>query len=193
VLHLASLTPPEWTARALASLDDVLLDHAHLEKKAAGTAVNLLFRHPERRALQEPLARLAREELGHFELVLAQLDRRGVAFRPLKPGRYAGRLHAVVRSDEPSRLLDTLLVAALIEARSCERMTLLAEALPGVDDELAALYRGLLASEARHHGEYVDLATACFDAAAVRERLAEVAAHEAAVLRDAPPEPRLHG
>ncbi|HSJ97887.1 MAG TPA: tRNA isopentenyl-2-thiomethyl-A-37 hydroxylase MiaE, partial [Myxococcota bacterium] len=145
MLRLAAPTDPAWTARALAGLDELLLDHAHLEKKAAGTAVTLLFRYPERRALQEPLARLAREELAHFEQVLAHLDRRGVRFRPQRPAPYAGRLHAAVRPDEPGRLLDTLLVAALIEARSCERLGLLAEALPGVDAALAALYRGLLA------------------------------------------------
>lgn len=193
MLRLASTTDPGWTARALARLDELLLDHAHLEKKAAGTAVALLFRHPDRRALQEPLARLAREELAHFEEVLAQLDRRGVPFRPQRAAPYAGRLHAAVRPEEPARLLDTLLVAALIEARSCERMALLAEALPGVDDALARLYRGLLAAEARHHGAYVGLALELFPEAEVRARLAELAAHEAAVLAAGPPLPRMHG
>jgi tRNA-(ms[2]io[6]A)-hydroxylase len=193
MLRLAAPTDPAWTARAIAGLDEVLLDHAHLEKKAAGTAVTLLFRYPERRALQEPLARLAREELAHFEQVLAHLDRRGVRFRPQRPGPYAGRLHAAVRPDEPERLLDTLLVAALIEARSCERLGLLAEALPGVDAALAALYRGLLAAEARHHGEYVALALALFPEDAVRGRLAALAACEAAALAAGAPAPRLHG
>ncbi|MEB2343866.1 MAG: tRNA-(ms[2]io[6]A)-hydroxylase [Deltaproteobacteria bacterium] len=193
MLRLAAPTDPAWTGRALAHLDEILLDHAHLEKKAAGAAVTLLFRYPERRALQAPLARLAREELAHFEEVLGHLDRRGIPFRPQRPGAYAGRLHAAVRPDEPARLLDTLLVAALIEARSCERMGLLAEALPGVDDALARLYRGLLAAEARHHGEYVGLALAHFPEAEVRERLASLAAHEAEALAAAAPAPRLHG
>jgi tRNA-(ms[2]io[6]A)-hydroxylase len=193
MLRLACATDPGWAGRALGRLDELLLDHAHLEKKAAGTAVTLLFRYPERRALQEPLARLAREELGHFEQVLGHLDRRGVAFRPQRPGPYAGRLHRAVRADEPARLLDTLLVAALIEARSCERLGLLAEALPGVDDELAALYRGLLAAEARHHGEYVGLALALFPERDVRARLDELAAHEAESLDAADAPARLHG
>ncbi|RIK99749.1 MAG: hypothetical protein DCC71_19895 [Proteobacteria bacterium] len=193
MLHLAAHTDPAWAARALAHVDEILLDHAHLEKKAAGTAVTLLFRHPDLPALQQPLAALAREELAHFEGVLRHLARRGVPFARQKPGRYAGRLHRVVRSEPPHQLLDTLLVAALIEARSCERLGLLAEALGDVDPELAAYYRSLLASEARHHGEYVALAEACFPAAAVRARLAEIAAHEAAVVADAPFEPRLHG
>jgi tRNA-(ms[2]io[6]A)-hydroxylase len=193
MLRLTAATDPAWTERALAHLDEVLLDHAHLEKKAAGAAVTLLFRYPERRALQEPLARLAREELAHFEEVLGHLDRRGVPFRPQRPGSYAGRLHAAVRADEPVRLLDSLLVAALIEARSCERLGLLAEALPGVDDALARLYRGLLAAEARHHGEYVALALALFPEEPVRARLAELAAKEAEAIAEGAAVPRLHG
>jgi tRNA-(ms[2]io[6]A)-hydroxylase len=192
VLHLASTTDRDWSVRALAHLDEILLDHAHLEKKAAGTAVTLLFRHPEHAVLQAPLAALAREELAHFEGVLRQLERRGVAFARQKPGRYAGRLHAVVRGATHA-LLDTLLVAAVIEARSCERLGLLAEALPAVDAELAAFYGALVASEARHHGEYVQLAERLYAPASVRERLAEIADHEARVLLDGPFEPRLHG
>jgi tRNA-(ms[2]io[6]A)-hydroxylase len=192
MLHLAAPTGRDWVARAVAHLDEILLDHAHLEKKAAGTAVTLLFRHPEIEALQRPLAALAREELAHFEGVLRHLERRGIAFRRQKPGRYAGRLHAIVRSDAEHALLDTLLVAAVIEARSCERLGLLAEALGAVDAELAGWYSSLLASEARHHGAYVDLAEQCFPGRGVRARLAEIAEHEAALL-DAPFEPRLHG
>ena len=193
MLRLASATDPTWTEHALHHLDELLLDHAHLEKKAAGTAVTLLFRYPERRVLQEPLARLAREELAHFEEVLTHLDRRGVPFRPLRPGPYAGRLHAAVRDQEPERLLDTLLVAALIEARSCERLGLLAAALPDVDAPLAALYRGLLEAEARHHGEYVRLALALFPEESVRPRLDVLAQQEAESIAAGAPAPRLHG
>jgi tRNA-(ms[2]io[6]A)-hydroxylase len=192
-LHLDSTTDARWAALAVAHLDEILLDHAHLEKKAAGTAVTLLFRHPEHVALQAPLAALAREELAHFEGVLRHLERRGVAFARQKPGRYAGRLHAVARGAAPHALLDTLLVAAVIEARSCERLALLADALPMIDADLAAFYRTLVASEARHHGEYVRLAEALFSPEAVRLRLSEIAAHEAMILDDAPFEPRLHG
>ena len=192
MLRLAAPTGPTWLGRALGNLDQVLHDHAHLEKKAAGTAVALLFRYPERRELQEPLARLAREELAHFEGVLAQLARRGIRFGRQRAGGYAGRLHRFVRPAEPARRLDTLLVAALIEARSCERFGLLAGALRGVDPELAGFYAGLLASEARHHGEYVELAFAGFPEDEVRLRLDEVARHEAGVIA-ALCEPRLHG
>lgn len=193
MLHLASTTDPEWAPRAVASLDEVLLDHAHLEKKAAGAAVTLLFRYPEHAALQVPLAQLAREELAHFEGVLRHLARRGVPFARQKPGRYPGRLHRVIRSDPAHHLLDALLVGAVIEARSCERFGLLADALGDVDPELASYYRSLLAAEARHHREYVELAETCCGAENVRDRLDEIAQHEAAVLAENPPEPRLHG
>jgi tRNA-(ms[2]io[6]A)-hydroxylase len=193
MLHLAAPTDPAWAARAVAHLDEILLDHAHLEKKAAGTAVTLLFRHPEIEALQAPLAELAREELAHFRAALGHLARRGVAFRRQRPGRYAGRLHRIVRTAEGDALLDVLLVAAVIEARSCERLGLLGAALAPVDAALASWYGSLLASEARHHGEYVELAERCFPDRDVRGRLAEIAAHEASVLAGADFEPRLHG
>lgn len=193
MLHLASATDPEWAPRAVAALDAVLLDHAHLEKKAAGAAVTLLFRYPEHPALQVPLAQLAREELLHFEGVLGHLARRGVAFARQKPGRYPGRLHAIIRSDPRHHLVDSLLVGAVIEARSCERFGLLAEALEPVDAALAAYYRSLLAVEARHHRDYLVLAESFRPGGEVRERLEEIAQHEAKVLAENPPEPRLHG
>ena len=193
MLHLASTTDPSWAPRAVASLDEVLLDHAHLEKKAAGAAVTLLFRYPEHAALQLPLAQLAREELSHFEGVLRHLARRGVPFGRQKPGRYPGRLHRVIRGDASHHLLDSLLVGAVIEARSCERFGLLADALDDVDAELASYYRSLLAAEARHHREYLHLAEQLCDAESVRARLDEIAQHEATVLAGNPPEPRLHG
>lgn len=189
MLHLALPTDPAWVARALAALDDVLIDHAHCEKKAASTAVSLLFRYPESPWLSVELARLAREELEHYEQVIGVLAARGVAFRRQRPSPYAGALLAAVRPDEPARMIDTLLCLALIEARSCERMQLLADAVP--DATLAAFYRGLLASEARHHRSYVRLAE---DASGgdVAGRLHELATHEAAVLADMPPWPRMH-
>ena len=137
-----------------------------------------------------PLARLAQEELGHFADVVAVLAARGVALRHQVPSSYAGALLAAVRPTEPERLVDTLLCAALIEARSCERMQLLAEALD--DARLVALYRQLLRAEARHHATYVALADAVSGATAVDARLAELARHEAAVIAVATPRPRLH-
>jgi tRNA-(ms[2]io[6]A)-hydroxylase len=190
MLNLQSSTDPRWLARALAHMDDILVDHAHCEKKAASTAVSLLFRYADRPALLAPLSRLAREELAHFEEVLGHLATRGIAFAHQKPSPYAGELLAAVRPTEPERLLDTLLCLALIEARSCERMRLLADALD--DPGLAALYRGLLASEARHHQSYVDLARTVAAPEVVRDRLEALARHEADVIAGAPPLPRLH-
>lgn len=180
MLHLASQTGPDWLPRAWAAIDEVLLDHAHCEKKAAGAAIKLLFSYPHHRFLQEPLAELAREELEHFQQVLALLDARGIRYATLRPSPYGLALHALVRRDEPDRLLDVLLIAALIEARSCERFQILAEGVP--DPALAALYRSLLACEARHHGLYLELASQLV-ARAVRDvRLEALAAAEAEIV-----------
>lgn len=190
MLNLASTTDPRWLERALANLDEILLDHAHCEKKAASTAVSLLFRYPEHASLLAPLAELAREELAHFTLVLARIEARGGRLERQVPSPYAGELLRAVRPAEPARAVDTLLCLSLIEARSCERMKLLADALD--DEPLRRLYAGLLASEARHHQCYVDLACSLAPAAEVRARLRELARHEAAVLERAPAIPRLH-
>jgi tRNA-(ms[2]io[6]A)-hydroxylase len=192
MLALASATDPAWIDRALASIDVILVDHAHCEKKAASTALGLIFRHPERKEIVAPLSRLAREELSHFEEVLDVLERRGVPFVKLPASPYAGELVKIVRDKDPARLLDTLLCCALIESRSCERMQILAEHLKDV--ELAKLYRGLLAAEARHHQAYVDLARdiGLWSESEIKRRLAEIAAHEAAVIARAPTTPRLH-
>ena len=195
MLHLAEPTAHGWAAWAAVHVDEILLDHAHCEKKAASTAMNLIFRYPDKRPLMVPLSRLAREELAHFELVLYHLDRRGIAFGRQEPSPYAAALMKVVRPEEPLRLVDTLLCCAMIEARSCERMQLLAEVLEHRDPELATVYDGLLASEARHHASYLDLIRALelVDDTALRVRLDEVARHEAQVIAHAPVLARLHG
>jgi len=190
VLRLASRTAPAWTALALAHLDEILLDHAHCEKKAAGAALTLLFQYPDRAELQAPLAALAREELAHFEAVLAELAKRGLVFRRQRASAYAGRLRSASAAREPARLVDALLCAALIEARSCERLGLLADAL--AEPALAAFYRALHAAEARHHALYVELACQVAPQAEVVARLAELAVHEARVLAELPALPRLH-
>lgn len=196
MLHLASKTDPAWSRFAVAHLDEVLLDHAHCEKKAASTAINLIFRYTDRAELMEPLSALAREELEHFEQVIAQLRRRGVAWSRQFPSAYAAELMKGITREEPGKLVDTLLCCSLIEARSCERMQVLADELrrTAADPELSALYDELLACEARHHTTYVDLArrVGVWDDERVRERLAELSAHEAAVVAALPVEPRLH-
>lgn len=182
-----------WLARVLPALDELLLEQAHLEKKAASGALTFLFRYPQHELVQRPLSELAREELEHFEQTLAILRQRGIRFGRQKPGPYAGRLLAVVRDDEPERMLDQMLCFAVIEARSCERMKILADGLRERGEHgLADFYRRLVVSEARHHGLYVRLAEELLPAATVRARLDEVLAHEAAVLRGATALPRLH-
>ena len=183
-------TPPAWTERALAELDELLIDHAHCEKKAAGTALNLIFRYPRHAVLLDPLSKLAREELVHFEQVLALLRERGIAFVPQKPARYAGELRAAMRAPEPCRLVDALLCSALIEARSCERFALLAAAVP--DTELRDFYAGLHAAESRHQRVYLELAGAFAAPDALRARHRELAAHEAAILARTPLAARMH-
>jgi len=153
-------------------------------------ALTLCFRYPDRPQLLVPLSRLAREELAHFEEVLAHLAARGLPFGHQPPGPYAAALLAAVRRDEPGRCVDTLLCMALIEARSCERLGLLADVLP--DADLAAFYRGLLAAEARHHATYLDLARTVAPGDEVAARLAALAEHEADVLAAAPVLARLH-
>ena len=190
MLDLASPTRSDWIGQALDHIDLILIDHAHSEKKAASTAINLIFRYQGKADIMEALSALAREELEHFELVLGVLKAREIPFRVLQPSLYAKGLHEAVRKEEPNQLLDTLLICSLIEARSCERMKLLAEHLP--DSELREFYTSLLACEARHFHSYVQMAYGHFERDLVRARLHELAAHEAAVLARPSEEIRLH-
>jgi tRNA 2-(methylsulfanyl)-N6-isopentenyladenosine37 hydroxylase len=172
---LLAPTPAAWTDAAVEGWRALLNDHAGCEKKAASSALALMFAYPEDRRLGAALSRLAREELRHFEQVDAMMQRLGVAFERLTPGRYAGGLREMLRSANPGRKLDLLLAGALIEARSAERFRLLAPRLP---DPLGAFYAALERSEARHFEQYVAFARA----EAPREwraRLAELARREA--------------
>ncbi len=181
MLRLASDSDPTWVSRALDHLDEVLVDHAHCEKKAASSALGMIFAWPEQPGWMAPLSELAREELSHFELVLRVLERRGIAFHRQIPSEYGARLNEACRKGR-ERILDKLLCAALVEARSCERMQLLAEALAERDPDLSRMFTGLLASEARHHQLFVDLAKDLFEEETVMVRLAELAEHEARIL-----------
>jgi len=174
---LLAPTPERWVAAALERWRELLLDHASCEKKAASTALALMFAYPEDRPLAFALSRLAREELRHFEQVQQQMVSLGVAFERTRPGRYAQGLRRLLRSADPGRKLDLLLCAALIEARSCERFVLLA---PRLAAPLGEFYRQLARSEERHCLEYLELARrAAGDATPADERLAQLAAHEA--------------
>ena len=152
---LAVPTPDVWVDEACSRIPELLLDHANCELKAASTALGFLYRYPERAALAQRMSRLAREELRHFEQVRTIMDSFDVPFERLTASRYAGALRDAVRMEEPFRLLDMLLVGALIEARSCERFARVAPRLP---DSLGRFYAGLLASEARHFEHYLGFA-----------------------------------
>ncbi len=190
MLRLKSRTSGGWLEHVSAHIDELLIDHAHCEKKAASTALSLIFRYPQYPILMRPLSELAREELEHFELVLDCIEARGYTFVRQRPSPYAGRLTQAIRTGEDERLLDTLLCAALIEARSCERMQILADGLE--DSSLAEMYRSLLESEARHHGLYVRLAQSIFDGTDVNARLNQLSEHEAEILNLPSYGPRMH-
>jgi len=152
---LLAPTPPEWVAAASARWRELLNDHAQCEKKAASSALALMFTYPEDRSLAVALSRLAREELRHFEQVQKLMITLEVPFERQRPGRYAAGLRALLRTADPGRKLDLLLTGALIEARSCERFRLLAPRLPA---PVAGFYEQLARSEARHFEEYLELA-----------------------------------
>ncbi len=190
MLSLQSKSSQRWLDQVDAALDEILIDHAHCEYKAAATAMSLMGSYIESTDLCREMTRIVEEELEHFHMVLELLQRRGIPFRRLPPGHYGRRLRALVRPHEPERAIDRLLVAGLIEARSCERFSLLAEHVE--DSELAGFYRSLFESEARHHTTYVRLARQFGDETAVRLRLGQLAAAEAGIIAQGHPLPRMH-
>ena len=184
-------TPQPWVEEACQRLPELLRDHANCELKAASTALGFIYRYPERSSLAQQMSRLAREELRHFEQVRKIMQEMAVPFERLSASRYAGTLRDVVREGEPNRLLDMLIVGALIEARSCERFAALAPHLP---ENLARYYSGLLASEARHFEQYLrfarsecDVTDADFDA-----RLAELKRIESGLICEPDAQFRFH-
>lgn len=187
---LKQATSDAWIAQAIANLDIILLDHSHCERKAAGVALNFMFRYPSNTKMVRELTAIAREELEHFELVNQWLEKRNIPLAPLPPPPYGAGLKAVVRPQEPERFLDSLLVTGLIEARSHERLGLLAIHCPDV--ELAKFYKSLMASEARHFGTYWVLADTYFDREIVKTRLDELSIIESDLLANLHPEPRIH-
>lgn len=190
IKFLKQPTSQDWLNQALNHLDTILLDHSHCERKAAGVALNLMFRYPSSTQLVRTLTAIAQEELEHFELVNQILERRQIDLGPLAPPPYGAGLNRQIRAQEPERMLDSLLVCGLIEARSHERLGLLGAHCS--DPELAAFYRGLMASEARHYGAYWVLATTYFDRSHVTQRLEDLSVIESELLSTLHPEPRIH-
>lgn len=186
---LACPTPRAWVDWALQNPEILLIDHANCEKKAAGTALNLMYRYVDNHKLLNKLSRLAREELRHFEQVIAIMKKRGVAYPQITAARYAGSLRKQVRGNEPGRLVDTLLVGAIIEARSCERFACIA---PELDAELTDFYTSLLKSESRHFTDYLKLAEEASSAEEVAARLEVLLACERELIESPDTEFRFH-
>lgn len=183
---LGNATPQAWIDYALTQLPTLLIDHAQCEKKAASTAMSMMYKYVDRRDLLSKMSKLAREELVHFDQVLKLMDKRGVEYTHLSAGRYAGALHEMVRKLEPQRLVDRLILGAFVEARSCERFAAL---VPYLDEELGRFYASLLKSEARHYRHYLELARLYAQEdvqpriAAFRDREAELIATPDSVFR----------
>lgn len=188
---LDTATPPEWIDEACNRVPELLLDHANCELKAASTALGFLYRYPDRTRLAQCMSRLAREELRHFEQVRTLMEELQVPFERLTASRYAGSLRDAVREEEPYKLLDLLLIGALIEARSCERFAVAAPRLP---KKVGKFYRGLLASEARHFEHYLAFAKSeCgIDEAGIETRLTQLKAIESALISEPDPVFRFH-
>ncbi len=191
MLGLKTATEERWLKQVDADLSTILIDHAHCEKKAAATAMNLIFAYGTARPqICRELSSIIVEELEHFQRVLDLLGERGIRFQSLKPGHYGSKLNALVRKGDPERAIDRFLVASLIEARSCERFSLLRDHVQ--DRPLADFYGSLFESEARHHSTYVQLAR-CFAADdEIRDRLEALAVQEAQIVRDGDDLPRMH-
>jgi tRNA-(ms[2]io[6]A)-hydroxylase len=152
---LCVATPPAWIARACETPDILLIDHANCEKKAASTALALMFAYAEDLELTDKMSRLAREELRHYEQVARLIKQLAIVPRRLAPGRYADGMRRLVAKTEPQREVDLMVCGAFIEARSCERFAALAPAIGGA---AAVLFHGLHAAEARHYRVYLELA-----------------------------------
>ena len=190
IKYLSSLTSDDWIKLALSNPIDILIDHAHCERKAAGVAIQLMFRYPSELNLAEVLSPIAREELEHFEKILYFLKDLGHSLESLKPPPYGTELSKNIRKEEPNRMLDSFLIAGLIEARSHERLSLLA--LNSEHKSFKTLYESLLESEARHFGVYWKLAQTKFSKNQTFKRLEELSEIESEILAETFMMPRVH-
>lgn len=191
MLCLKTPSQPKWIENAQIDLHRILVDHAHCEKKAAANGMALINRYPERDVLVRKMFDLVDEEMEHFRYVYDMIRERGGVLTRDPGDPYAQALHKLIRKNEPQRMMDHLLVAALIEARSCERFRILSEHIP--DPKLAEFYRSLLASEAGHYRIFCDIAKEYFPHDEVNARLDELATLEAEIVHNLPNEPMMHG
>lgn len=185
---LRCATPPAWVQCALDNQDILLTDHANCEKKAAASAMNLMYRYVDKGDLLKKMSQLAREELLHFEQVVDLMEEKGIAYRHLSPSRYASSLRNHIRTHEPARLIDTLIVGAFVEARSCERFAVIA---PKLDERTSRFYHSLLRSESRHYADYLALARQ-YDGSDLADRVAFFAEREAELVTSPDTEFRFH-
>ena len=190
IKYLSSLSSESWLELALSNPIEILIDHAHCERKAAGVAIQLMFRYPSEPDLAEVLSPIAREELEHFEKILVLIKDLGHSLKALKPPPYGAELAKCVRKEEPYRMLDSFLIAGLIEARSHERLSLLA--LNSENQSFKILYESLLESEARHFGIYWKLAQTKFSKNETNKRLEELSDIESEILSQTFALPRIH-
>ena len=184
-------TPKSWIDKAIKpeNLAVLLVDHANCEKKAASTALNLIYRYTDNFELLNKMSRLVREEMRHFEQVIKIMKQRDIPYQHISASRYAAGLREVVRKDDPGRLVDVLIVGAFIEARSCERFAKIA---PHLDSELKAFYQSLLKSEARHYQDYLALATKASGNESIDQRIAVIRACERKLIQEPDVEFRFH-
>ena len=181
-------TPKAWVDWALDNEPLLLIDHANCEKKAAATAMNLMYRYVDKPDLLKKMSQLAREELLHFEQVVALLQERDIDYYHISSSRYASSLRDHMRTHEPAKLVDTLIVGAFVEARSCERFAAIA---PELDDKLCRFYQSLLRSESRHYADYLSLAHQ-YDDSDLSERIDFFAEKEAELISTPDEEFRFH-
>jgi tRNA-(ms[2]io[6]A)-hydroxylase len=186
---LLCATPDRWIENALEHPALMLIDHANCEKKAASTAISLINRYTDNFDLLNKMSRLAREEMRHFEQVIALMKRRGVAYTHVSASRYAAGLRELARRDDPGKLIDVLVIGAFIEARSCERFARLA---PYLDDELAEFYTSLLKSEGRHYQDYLGLAKKVTGGVCIDRRIELFAEREQQLIEAPDTEFRFH-
>ncbi|TQV82954.1 tRNA-(ms[2]io[6]A)-hydroxylase [Aliikangiella coralliicola] len=184
-------TPAAWLDYAVKHVEILLVDHAKCEKKAASTALSLMFKYPERSELQVKMAQLAREEVLHFEQVFEKIQQRNIEYTILSPSRYAASLRKLARGSEPHKLVDFCIIGGIIEARSCERFASLSPLLADKEPDLARYYQYLLKSESRHYEDYLELAQLYSDED-ISERVELFLQHEADLIQGSDVEFRFH-
>lgn len=191
MLCLKNKTNPEWIKVALENLPSIIMDHAHCEKKAAGTGMSLLSTYYDKKEISLTMSDLVEEEISHYRSVIKLLDKMNLTLGRYEGDEYAKSLLSYVNKNEPMRMLDRLLTAGIIEARSCERLQILAENIE--NEDLRKFYKELSDSEAGHYVTFIKLAKLYFDEELVRKRLDELTQIEAEIVKNLPNKPLMHG